>query len=81
MGAYKFNVFTGKLDLSGGGAAVTAQTILNLGVVQRQGNYPIGDYGSITSANTDAFGIALDSAYDCMSPIGQSIIVDHGSVA
>ena len=49
MGAYKFNVFTGKLDLSGGGAAVTAQTILNLGVVHRQGNYPIGDYGSITA--------------------------------
>ena len=80
MGAYKFNVFTGKLDLAGG-TTVTAQTILDLGVVERQGNYPIGDYGSIASANVDAFGIALDSAYDCMSPTGQSIIVDHGSVA
>jgi hypothetical protein len=80
MGTYKFNVFTGKLDISGGGAEVTAQTILDLGVVERQGNYPIGDYGNLTSA-IDAFGIATDSAYDCMSPTGQSITVDHGSVA
>ena len=79
MGAYKFNVFTGKLDLAGG-TTVTAQTILDLGVVERQGNYPTGDYGTLTSA-VDAFGIATDSAYDCMSPTGQSITVDHGSVA
>ena len=79
MGAYKFNVFTGKLDLAGG-TTVTAQTILDLGVVERQGNYPTGDYGSLTSA-VDAFGIATDSAYDCMAPTGQSITVDHGSVA
>ena len=79
MGAYKFNVFTGKLDIAGG-TTVTAQTILDLGVVERQGNYPTGDYGSLTSA-VDAFGIATDSAYDCMAPTGQSITVDHGSVA
>ena len=79
MGAYKFNVFTGKLDLAGG-TTVTAQTILDLGVVERQGNYPIGDYGTLTSA-VDAFGIATDSAYDCMAPTGQSVTVDHGSVA
>jgi|TARA_B100000795_G_scaffold211004_1_gene164640 hypothetical protein len=79
MGAYKFNVFTGKLDLAGG-TTVTAQTILDLGVVERQGNYPTGDYGTLTSA-VDAFGIATDSAYDCMAPTGQSITVDHGSVA
>ena len=79
MGAYKFNVFTGKLDIAGG-TTVTAQTILDLGVVERQGNYPTDDYGSLTSA-VDAFGIATDSAYDCMSPTGQSITVDHGSVA
>jgi len=79
MGAYKFNVFTGKLDLAGG-TTVTAQTILDLGVVERQGNYPTGDYGSLTGG-VDAFGIATDSAYDCMAPTGQSITVDHGSVA
>ena len=79
MGTYQFNVFTGKLDISGG-TTVTAQTILDLGVVERQGNYPTGDYGDLTSA-IDAFGIATDSAYDCMSPTGQSITVDHGSVA
>jgi len=79
MGAYKFNVFTGKLDIAGG-TTVTAQTILDLGVVERQGNYPTGDYGTLTSA-VDAFGIATDSAYDCMAPTGQSITVDHGSVA
>jgi hypothetical protein len=79
MGTYKFNVFTGKLDISGG-STVTAQTILDLGVVERQGNYPRGDYGNLNSA-IDAFGIATDSAYDCMSPTGQSITVDHGSVA
>ena len=79
MGAYKFNVFTGKLDIAGG-TTVTAQTILDLGVVERQGNYPIGDYGNF-DASIDAFGIATDSAYDCMSPTGQSITVDHGSVA
>ena len=79
MGTYKFNVFTGKLDISGG-TTVTAQTILDLGVVERQGNYPTGDYGSLTSA-VDAFGIATDSAYDCMAPTGQSVIIDHGSVA
>ena len=79
MGAYKFNVFTGKLDLAGG-TTVTAQTILDLGVVERQGNYPTGDYGTLTSA-VDAFGIATDSAYDCMAPTGQSVTVDHGSVA
>ena len=79
MGTYKFNVFTGKLDLAGG-TTVTAQTILDLGVVERQGNYPTGDYGTLTSA-VDAFGIATDSAYDCMAPTGQSITVDHGSVA
>ena len=79
MGTYKFNVFTGKLDISGG-TTVTAQTILDLGVVFRQGNFPTGDYGNLTSA-IDAFGIATDSAYDCMSPTGQSITVDHGSVA
>lgn len=78
MGTYKFNVFTGKLDISAD--PVTAQTILDLGVVERQGNYPTGDYGDLTSA-IDAFGIATDSAYDCMSPTGQSITVDHGSVA
>ena len=79
MGAYKFNVFTGKLDIAGG-TTVTAQTILDLGVVERQGNYPTGDYGTLTSA-VDAFGIATDSAYDCMAPTGQSVTVDHGSVA
>jgi hypothetical protein len=79
MGTYKFNVFTGKLDISGG-STVTAQTILDLGVVERQGNYPTGDYGNLNSA-IDAVGIATDSAYDCMSPTGQSITVDHGSVA
>jgi hypothetical protein len=79
MGTYQFNVFTGKLDISGG-TTVTAQTILDLGVVERQGNYPTGDYGSLTSA-VDAFGIATDSAYDCMAPTGQSVIIDHGSVA
>ena len=79
MGTYKYNVFTGKLDISGG-STVTAQTILDLGVVERQGNYPSGDYGNLNSA-IDAFGIATDSAYDCMSPTGQSITVDHGSVA
>ena len=79
MGTYQFNVFTGKLDISGG-TTVTAQTILDLGVVERQGNYPTGDYGSLTSA-VDAFGIATDSAYDCMAPTGQSVTVDHGSVA
>ena len=79
MGTYQFNVFTGKLDISGG-TTVTAQTILDLGVVERQGNYPTGDYGSLTSA-VDAFGNATDSAYDCMAPTGQSVIIDHGSVA
>ena len=79
MGTYKFNVFTGKLDISGG-TTVTAESILDLGVVFRQGNYPIGDYGNLDAA-VDAFGIATDSAYDCMSPTGQSITVDHGSVA
>jgi hypothetical protein len=79
MGTYKFNVFTGKLDISGG-TAVTAESILDLGVVFRQGNYPIGDYGNLDAA-VDAFGIATDSAYDCMSPAGHSVTVDHGSVA
>ena len=79
MGTYKFNVFTGKLDISGG-TAVTAESILDLGVVFRQGNYPIGDYGNLDAA-IDAFGIATDSAYDCMSPAGHSVTVDHGSVA
>jgi hypothetical protein len=79
MGTYKFNVFTGKLDISGG-STVKAQTIRDLGFVERQGNYPTGDYGNLNSA-IDAFGIATDSAYDCMSPTGQSITVDHGSVA
>ena len=79
MGTYKFNVFTGKLDISGG-AEVTAQTILDLGVVERQGNYPTGDYGNLGAA-IDAFGIRTDSAYDCMSPAGHSVTVDHGSVA
>jgi hypothetical protein len=80
MGTYKFNVFTGKLDISGGAATVTAESILDLGVVFRQGNYPIGDYGNLDAA-VDAFGIATDSAYDCMSPAGHSVTVDHGSVA
>ena len=80
MGTYKFNVFTGKLDISGGAATVTAESILDLGVVFRQGNFPIGDYGNLDAA-IDAFGIQTDSAYDCMSPTGQSITVDHGSVA
>lgn len=79
MGTYKFNVFTGKLDISGG-TTVTAESILDLGVVFRQGNYPIGDYGNLDAA-VDAFGIATDSAYDCMSPAGHSVTVDHGSVA
>ena len=80
MGTYKFNVFTGKLDIAGGGTTVTAQTILDLGVVFRQGNFPTGDYGNL-DASIDAFGIRTDSAYDCMSPAGHSVTVDHGSVA
>ena len=80
MGTYKFNVFTGKLDISGG-PAVTADLIRDLGgTIANMGNFPIGDYGGLGS-NLDAFGIQTDSAYDCMSPAGQSITVDHGSVA
>ena len=79
MGSYKFNVFTGKLDISGN--VVTADLIRDLGgTIANMGNFPIGDYGGLGS-NLDAFGIQTDSAYDCMSPAGQSITVDHGSVA
>jgi hypothetical protein len=37
--------------------------------------YPTGDYGDFTSTK-DAFGVHIDTVYDCMEPIGSITTVD-----
>ena len=42
--------------------------------------FPTGDYGDLSqAAGTDAFGVAIDSLFDCMEPVGRLDVTDLGN--
>ena len=74
------NVYTDKLYTTNGlywagnGAAFSGGATLGF-PNSTIATYPTGDYGDLT-ATKDAFGVHIDTTYDCMEPIGSITTVD-----